>query len=150
MHWLDIILILALVLGGLLGLRSGLLWQVARIVIFLAAVYACIHHHEYARDWLEQHFTGLNAGTTWLAAYVVTFLGVCLAGFLVTWILEYFLRAAHLKPLDRLLGGLIGILKTALICGALLTGVVLYGSESTRETVGRSSIAPCTSWKCRC
>ncbi len=142
MHWLDFVLLLVLGIGGLLGLRSGLLWQVARIVIFAGAVYCCIRYHEVPAGWIKGNFTGLTDGTTWLVAYIVTFLGVCLAGFLITFILEGFLKAAHLKPIDRLLGGLFGVLKASLLCGGVLTGVVLYGPSQSKEAIGDSSLAP--------
>ncbi len=142
MHWLDFVLILVFGVGGLLGLRSGLLWQVARIVIFAAAIYCCINYHEIPARWLKDNFEGLNEGTSWLAAYVVTFLGVCLVGFLITYALECFLRAANLKPVDRLLGAVFGVLKAALVCGGVLTGFALYGSPQMREAIGDSYIAP--------
>jgi membrane protein required for colicin V production len=142
MPWLDIVLVLVMLVGGLLGLRSGLLWQVARIVIFAAAIYACIHYHGHAVKFLSENFDGLASETSSLLAYVVTFLGVCLAGFLITFVLESFLRATNLKPLDRVLGAIFGIVKTALLCGGLLTGGMLYGSEKTRDMVGESNFAP--------
>ena len=142
MNWLDIILILVLGIGGLLGLRSGLLWQVARIVIFIAAVYCCIQYHNIPAAWLKNNFSSLSEGTTWLAAYVITFLSVCLGGFLITFILEGFLRAANLKPIDRILGALFGILKAALLCGGVLLGVALYGPSDTKEAIGDSYLAP--------
>src|SRR5437660_1512735 len=104
MHWLDFILILVLGIGGLLGLRSGLLWQVARLAIFFGAIYACIHYNSAVSQELQKHFDGLNGSTSQLMAHIVTFLGVCLIGLIITLILEHFLRAVHLKPLDRLLG----------------------------------------------
>src|SRR5437763_7417390 len=142
MHWLDFVLILVLGIGGLLGLRSGLLWQVARIVIFAGAVYCCINYHEIPTGWIKNNFTGLTEPTTWLVAYIVTFLGVCLAGFLITFVLECFLRAAHLKLIDRLLGALFGVLKAALLCGGVLTGIVLYGPPQSKEAIGDSTLAP--------
>src|ERR1700688_4526874 len=98
MHWLDFILILVLGIGGLLGLRSGLLWQVARLVVFAAAIYACIHYNSDVAAQLLQWFEGLNDSTAKLMAHIVTFLGVCLIGLIITMILEHFLRAVHLKP----------------------------------------------------
>lgn len=142
MNWFDTILIFIMLLGGLLGIRSGLLWQVARIAIFCGAIYACVNYHGYAAKFLMENFDGLSVDTNWMLAYIVTFLGVCLVGFIITWFLEGFIQAAKLKPLDRILGGLFGLIKTGLLCGGVLTGIVLYGSETTREKVGESYLAP--------
>lgn len=142
MHWLDFILILVLGIGGVLGLRSGLLWQVARLVIFFGAIYACIHFNADVAAELTRYFDGLNDTTSRLMAHLVIFLGVCLAGLLLTLILEHFLRAVHLKPLDRLLGAAVGVLKAGLIAGGILTGVALYASKDTRDSIAGSTVAP--------
>jgi uncharacterized membrane protein required for colicin V production len=142
MHWLYFVLILVLLLGCFLGARSGFLWQVARIVIFAAAAYACINHHAIASNWLEDTFTGLTPGVTGTLAYVVTFLAVCLAGFLVTYMIERWLEASSLKPVDRLLGAAVGVAKAGLLAGGVLTGVALYASPQTQQTLAESRIAP--------
>src|SRR5262249_7406493 len=142
MHWLDFVLLVVLGIGGLLGLRSGLLWQVARLVIFAAAIYGCIQYHKEVAHHLDRVFNGLNESTAQMLAFVVIFLGVCVVGSLVTWFLEHMLRAAHLKPVDRLLGAVIGVLKAGLLAGGLLTGMVLYGSKETQESMADSHIAP--------
>ena len=51
MHWLDFVLLLVLGVGAFLGARSGLLWQVARVITFFLAIYACIHYHGIAAGW---------------------------------------------------------------------------------------------------
>jgi membrane protein required for colicin V production len=142
MHWLDFTLVLVFLIGGLFGLRSGLLWQVARFAIFFGAVYACIQYNTVVADELLNHFEGLNDSTSKLMAHIVIFLGVCLIGVIVTLILEHFLRAVNLKPVDRLLGGVVGVLKMALLAGGLLTGIALYGTKETNESIAGSKIAP--------
>lgn len=142
MHWLDFVLFVVLGIGGLLGLRSGLLWQVARLVIFAAAIYGCIHYHKEVAHELDKVFDGLTESTAQLLAFAVIFLGVCLGGSLITWFLEHMLQAVHLKPLDRLLGAAVGVLKAGLLAGGLLTGMVLYGSKETQESMADSTIAP--------
>ena len=142
MHWLDFVLLLILGFGAILGARSGLVWQVARIVIFGAAIYACINYHGVAAEQLTGLLTHTSPTVLWLLAYVVTFLAVCVAGFVVTYLIERAVRAARLKPLDRLLGALVGTLKAGLIAGALLMGVALYASPESDEVLAESKVAP--------
>jgi membrane protein required for colicin V production len=141
MHWLDFVLLLALGIGALLGLKSGLLWQVARIVGFCISIYACINYHTVAADWLTQNVNGLNETTTRLLSYLVTFLAVYTVCMLITYALERVLRAAKLKPMDRILGAVFGVLKAGLLAGAVLMGVVLY-APGADEPIAESKIAP--------
>lgn len=142
MHWLDFVLLLVLGFGALLGLRSGLLWQVARVLTFALAIYACIHYHTVAAGWLADHLSGLNEVTTYLLAYLVTFLTVYLVCFIVTHLMERALRAAKLKPVDRLLGAVVGVLKAGLVAGGVLLGVAVYATPASDKTLAESKIAP--------
>ena len=142
MYWLDFVLLVVLGIGALLGARSGLLWQVARVVTFALAIYACVKYHHLAADWLEANLTGMSALVSGLLAYGVTFLTVYLVCFLVFHMLEKALRAAHLKPMDRLLGAAVGVLKAPLLAGAVLMGVALYATPQSDDTLAGSKIAP--------
>src|SRR5438067_1346439 len=141
MYWLDFVLLLVLGIGAFLGARSGLLWQVARIVTFFLAIYACIHHHTEVAGFLLQHLRGASPTVTWLLAYLVTFLSVYAVCMLFTYLLEKALRAAKLKPIDRLFGALVGILKAGLLAGAILMGVALYDSDAD-GALAESKVAP--------
>jgi len=141
MYWLDFVLLLVLGIGAFLGARSGLLWQVARIVTFFLAVYACIHYHGIAAGWLLQHLRAESPVVPWLLAYLVTFLAVYAVCMVITYVLERMLRAAKLKPMDRLLGAGVGALKAGLLAGAILLGVALYDPDAD-GVLGESKVAP--------
>src|SRR5262245_44993752 len=143
MYWLDFVLLLVLGIGAFLGARSGLLWQVARVVTFFLAIYACIHYHTDIAGVLLQNLSGASPTVTWLLAYLVTFLSVYAVCMLITYVLEKALRAAKLKPMDRLLGALVGVLKAGLLAGAILLGVALYASPDEADgPLSQSKVAP--------
>jgi membrane protein required for colicin V production len=141
MYWLDLVLLLVLGLGALLGARSGLLWQVARVVAFAAAIYACLRYHTVAAGWLLQNISGLTPSLLWLLAYGITFLAVYLICFLVFYALEKALRAAHLKLMDRVLGAVVGVVKAGLLAGAILLGLALYATPESDSTLAPSKVA---------
>lgn len=142
MYWLDLVLLIAFGLGIFFGARSGFVWQVAKVVIFFVAIYACLNYHEVARGWLENFITGMTPVVSGLLSYVVTFLAIYVVGYLITYLIERAVRAANLKPLDRLLGAGVGLLKAGLLSGAILLGLALYSTPQTTEMLGESKIAP--------
>jgi len=143
MHWLDFVLLLVLAFGAFLGARSGLLWQVARVLTFFLAIYFCIHHHTTVAGWLLQTMRGASPTVTWLLAYLVTFLSVYAACMVITYVLEKALHAARLKPVDRVFGAIIGIIKAGLLAGAILLGVALYAAPGEADNaLGESKVAP--------
>jgi membrane protein required for colicin V production len=142
MHWLDITLLIVLALGALLGARSGLLWQVARIVTFGVAFYVCIFYHEPVAALLGTYLTGTSPLLLGVLSYVAAFCGVYLVLYSITLLLERALKASRLKTLDRVLGAGFGLLKTALLVGAVLMGVALYSTPQTDAAMAASRLAP--------
>lgn len=142
MHWLDITLLVILALGALLGARSGLLWQVARIVTFGVAFYVCIYYHEPVAGLLGTYLTDTSPLLVSVLSYVATFCGVYLVLYGITLLLERALKASRLKTLDRLLGAGFGLLKAALLVGAVLMGLALYSTPQTDAAMADSRLAP--------
>jgi membrane protein required for colicin V production len=142
MHWLDITLLVILALGALLGARSGLLWQVARIVTFAVAFYICIFYHEPVAGVLGPYLTGASPLVVSVLSYVGTFCAVYLVLFGVTLLLQRALKAARLKTLDRVLGAGFGLVKATLLAGAVLMVVALYPTPQTDAAMADSALAP--------
>jgi membrane protein required for colicin V production len=142
MHWLDITLLIVLSLGALLGARSGLLWQVARIVTFALAFYVSIFYHEPAANLLNRTVTGTSPLLIGVLTYVGLFLGVYLVLYSITLMLERALKATKLKTLDRALGAGFGFLKAALLVGAVLMAVALNATPQTDAAMADSRLAP--------
>jgi uncharacterized membrane protein required for colicin V production len=143
MYWLDVTFLALIGLGAILGAVSGLLWQVARIVGLGVAVVAALYFNADAMQWLQANALH-NYDPRFLraAAYVAVFVGIYVAIFVVTLLLEKALRAARLKPLDRLAGAGLGALKAALILGALCLGAASLHHAGTAEILAQSTLAP--------
>jgi membrane protein required for colicin V production len=142
MHWLDIALLVVLGIGAILGARSGLLWQVARLVTLGAALYLCIYGHELVTSLLAPF---LDSTSTLLApglAYVLTFLAVFLTGHGITLLLQHVLRASKLKTLDRFLGGALGLVKATLLSGVVLLAMAFFANPQTDAALAKSWLAP--------
>src|SRR5262245_2489933 len=108
MNWLDITILVMLGIGGVLGLISGLLWQVARLVIFGVSLYVTIYYHGPVADFLKANLSSGQPAVMTGLAYFFTFIGTYLVLFLVTALIERAVRAMKMKWMDRLLGGVLG------------------------------------------
>jgi membrane protein required for colicin V production len=143
MFWLDATILVVLGGAGLLGLRSGLVKQIARIVGFGAALFGSIFFHGAAADWLQQNvMSGADPQATGATTYVGVFLGVYLAFFFTAMIVERFLKAVKLNWVNRLLGGVSGAGKAALILGALFLAVINFPNPATDDVIKQSRGAP--------
>ncbi|MEO2051780.1 MAG: CvpA family protein [Allomuricauda sp.] len=119
MSFLDIVIGILLVWGLFKGLKNGLFVEVASLVALIAGLYGAIHFSYIAGDYLAEKFDWSEQYLK-IAAFLITFfviiIVVNLAGKFLTKIADF----AMLGLLNKVAGGLFGMLKVAVILGALL------------------------------
>lgn len=119
MSFLDIILGLLLVWGLYKGLKNGLFIELASIIALIAGIYGAIHFSYYAGDYLSQNIEWEERYIS-LTAFVITFLLIVLIVHFLAKLLTKAASFAMLGWLNRLAGGIFGMVKVAVILGALL------------------------------
>ncbi|SHI41095.1 CvpA family protein [Pseudozobellia thermophila] len=119
MGFLDIILGLLLLYGLYKGIRNGLFIELASIIALVAGIYGAIHFSYYAGDYLSQN---MNWEERYIntAAFVITFIAIVIAVHFAAKLLTKVASMAMLGLLNRIAGGIFGVVKVAVILGALL------------------------------
>ena len=119
MAFLDIILGVLLAYGLYKGLRNGLFVEIAAIVALIAGLYGAIRfsyiiggYLSQKMDWSEQNIN--------LAAFILTFIIIVILVHLAGKLLTQIADIAMLEILNILAGGVFGVLKMAVIIGAIL------------------------------
>ncbi len=119
MNILDIILGLLLVYGLYKGLKNGLFVEIASLAAIIIGLYGAIKFSYLTGSYLSQNMDW-NENYIKLAAFIITFLAIVIlvnmAGKILTKIADF----AMLGLLNKIAGGVFGILKTAVILGTLL------------------------------
>lgn len=120
MNVLDIILAALILFGLVRGLMKGLFVEIASLVALVAGVYGAIHFSNFAATFLTDK-TDWDEKTVNIAAFATTFviivLAIALAGKALTKLADF----AALGIANKILGGLFGGLKTAVILSVVLT-----------------------------
>jgi uncharacterized membrane protein required for colicin V production len=143
MHWLDSTILAVLAAAAVLGAYSGLLMQLCRLVGFGAALYAAVELHPGVSAWLQESLLrGADPRTNTLIAYAAVFLGIYLAIFVATLLLERCMRAAQLQYINRGLGALLAVAKMGLLIGAVCYGIRQLAHEPTNQVLEDSAMAP--------
>lgn len=143
MHWLDSALLALLALGAGFGFMTGLLWQVARVASLCLALAATLLFHEQAVQ-LVQEFVLRDADVNLIggSAYVVVFLLVYFLLMLVTRFSQRLIHASGFAWMDRMLGAMLGTMKTGVILGAICLLISRSTAPGPREWMERCSVAP--------
>lgn len=119
MSFLDIVLGILLVWGLYKGLTNGLFVELASLIALIAGIFGAIHFSYIAGDYLSQNMEW-NERYIKISAFLITFIAIVLlvhlAGKLLTKIADF----AMLGLLNKIAGAIFGMLKVAIILGALL------------------------------
>ena len=119
MSFLDIILGILLVWGLYKGIKNGLIIELASIVALIAGIYGAIHFSYYAGDYLSQNMNWEERYIN-LTAFLITFIIIVLAVHVLSKLLTKVANFAMLGWLNRLAGGIFGVVKVAVVLGALV------------------------------
>ena len=142
---LDWVVVSLLAASVLLGLWRGLVYEVLSVVNWLAAFVLA--------QWLAPRVAPMlplsRAGESvqYAAGFVVVFIAALFAGGFVAWLLSKLVAAVGLRPVDRVLGGLFGVVRGLLAVLVLAVLVNLVGlargtwwTESTTAGVAAAAL----------
>ena len=119
MSFLDIVLGLLLGYGLYKGLKNGIFVEIASLIALIAGIFGAIHFSYIAGNYLHQNMQWDERYIN-IAAFIITFiiivLVVHLAGKFLTKIADF----AMLGLLNKIAGAIFGVVKVAVILGAIL------------------------------
>jgi len=143
MHWsqltfLDYVFACIILISTVIAIAKGLMREIISLVALIGGfILAAIYYPALAAHLIEFSRTETVAN---LAAFLMIFLGCLLAGVIISLIVNRFLKASSLLWIDRLLGGIFGILRGWAIASVLVLGLVAF---PVRENVmAHSQLAP--------
>ena len=119
MEVIDIVLGALILFGLVRGFMKGLFVEVASLVALIAGVYGAIHFSNFAAEFLQTR-TEWTEKTISITAFAITFVVIVLAIAFAGKALTKLANFAALGILNKLLGGLFGALKMALILSIVL------------------------------
>lgn len=135
---IDIVLGALILFGLVRGFMKGLFVEVASLVALVAGVYGAIHFSNFAAEFLQTK-TEWNEKTINITAFAITFVVIVLAIAFAGKALTKLANFAALGILNKLLGGVFGALKIALILSVVLNifdkfnNTVTLLDEDTKE-----------------
>lgn len=133
--WVDALLLAVLLISVVVGLWRGLVFEVLSLVGWVVAFIGAQAFAPAIASMLPIGAPGgaLNHGVAFLAAFVLALVLWALASRL----LRLLIHATPLQPVDRLLGGVFGLARGAVLLLAVATVVAL--SPAQRSTAWQQS-----------
>lgn len=148
MNYLDIVLAILLLWGLIKGLKNGFFIELASLVALIAGVYGAIHFSYYAVNYLSDK-VNWDENTVNLAAFALTFIVIVLIVSLAGKLLTKIADIVMLGMLNKLLGAIFGILKTAFVLSVIIMFLnaftdrfQLLDEETKDSSILYQSVAP--------
>lgn len=119
MNWLDIALIIPLLWFMYKGFRNGLIIELASLAALILGIFVALHFSFYVEGYLRDNFE-IADNYLHIISFAITFLIVALLVILVGKIVHKLISIVALGFLNRLAGGIFGLLKAALVLSLIL------------------------------
>lgn len=141
MNTLDIILLIFLLYGFIRGLFKGLFVEVASLFALILGIYGAIHFSDFTANYLHESLSW-NPKYMTIASFILTFIIIVIA---ITLLGKFFTKMADFASLgiiNKLFGGIFGLLKMALFLSVVLfyfqkinTKAALVAEKSLQESM---------------
>jgi membrane protein required for colicin V production len=136
--YFDVLFAGIVAVSTLLALLKGLVRELVSLAALIAGFLLAVFFYPVPAARLIDLFR--TEAIANLAGFLLIFLGTLLAGALVSFALNRFLKAAALKGADRFLGSIFGFVRGWAICSILVLALIAF---PVRENIlARSVLAP--------
>ena len=130
MQTIDIIIAALLLIGLISGLRDGLVKQIATLAGLIGGLLLGRAFYMPVGEWLVD-VLGFSLEAAYVTAFILILIVVPLLFSLVGWLVSKILSVICLGWINRLLGGLVGVLKFALLVGVIITGFEFFDQRDS-------------------
>ncbi|MBD3419521.1 MAG: hypothetical protein GF398_05315 [Chitinivibrionales bacterium] len=121
MHFFDIIVIAMACILAFFGAKRGLIGEIVRLIAVIAGVAAAFLFYKDVFIFID--FIKASESARLVIAFIVLFVAVVAAVFVVGWVVRKIIRLTPLGWVDHLVGALIGLAKTVLIIWIFVVSV---------------------------
>ena len=129
MHWLDIVIIVALAISTFLGLKTGIIKAVLSLAGLIVGVILAGHYYVFLAEQLS--FIP-QAGVAEVVAFAIILIGVMVIAVVLARLLKWAASVVMLGWVNHLGGAAFGLVLGAIFCSALLAIWVKWlGAGST-------------------
>ena len=132
---IDIIFLIILIYGTIQGVRKGLFSEISTLAGIFLGILGAINFSEMVGKYLSEYIN-LEAKHISLISFGITFAGILVGIFMAGKIITRIFESMYLGSLNKLLGGIFGLLKFALILGVIIT---IFESFNTKTGIIENS-----------
>lgn len=138
MNWLDIVLAIPLLWFMIRGFRNGFIIELASLAALILGIFVALHFSFYVEDYLRENF---EIGDNYLTiiSFLITFAITAVVIIIIGKIIHKLFNFIALGLLNKLAGGVFGLLKAALVLSIILYFINGFDSALIKSEVKERS-----------
>jgi membrane protein required for colicin V production len=136
--FLDFVFAIIILISTIAALRKGIVREIVSIVALIGGFILAVLYYRVPTSMLAE-FMRTEAMAN-LLGFLIIFVGTIAVGIIVAFIINRFVKAASIKWIDRLLGGIFGFLRGWAISSILMLALIAFPIRE--NMMGRSFFAP--------
>ena len=104
--------------------QPGLVREITSLVALIGGFILAVFYYSVPASWLSE--ISRNESVANLLGFMIIFLGCILVGAIISFIVNRFMKAVSIKWVDRLLGGVFGLLRGWAICSIMVVALIAF------------------------
>lgn len=136
--FLDIFFAAVIVISTVSAIFKGLAREIISLVALIGGFILAVLYYKIPAAWLVEHTR--KEALADLIGFLIIFVGCILIGIIAAYIVNRFVKAASLKWVDRILGGIFGLLRGWAISSIIVVALIAFPVHE--ELMARSTLAP--------
>jgi len=139
MNFIDIIIVLFLGWGFIMGFRKGFVIEIASLTALIIGIWAGIHFSDFISSLLISKF-GWNSEYMPVISFLVIFIIIVIAVFILAKIIEKFINLLALGMLNKIAGAVFGSIKYAVILSVAILIFNKFDTDKKLENKAEASL----------
>ncbi len=136
----DIIVLLVLGLFGFLGLKNGLVDELATLIGFILAITISAEYYSVGNSMVQSLFR-VNDSFGAVLGFIVVFLAIYLICRVIAWGLQNFIKMIKLEWLNKVSGLIFGALKGFFIMASVVWIISVFNDFDLENRLSRQSVS---------
>ncbi len=135
---LDYAFVVIVLVSTIFAMTKGLMREIVSIVALIGGFLLAAFYYQVPGAWFGSFMR--SESLAHLVGFLVIFIGCIIAGAVVAFLINKFVKMASLEWVDRLLGAVFGFLRGWLVCSIIVIGLVAFPVKE--GLLARSVMAP--------
>jgi len=136
--FLDLFFAAIVIISTGFAILKGVAREIISLVALIGGFILAVYYYQIPAAWLVEHTR--KEALADLIGFLIIFIGCILVGIIAAYVVNRFVKAASLKWIDRILGGIFGFIRGWAVSSIIVLALIAFPIRE--DVMARSILAP--------